>query len=31
METIIKDDPIINKAHKRYDNFTKNDQLMEVY
>jgi len=31
MEQIIKNDPILTKAHERYAEFTRNDQLMEVY
>jgi len=31
MKKIIKDDPILTKAHERYTEFTRNDQLMEIY
>jgi len=31
MEQIIKDDPILTKAHARYSEFTRNDRLMEIY
>lgn len=31
METIIKDDPIIEEAHEKYKSFTQNDELIELY
>jgi len=31
MQEIIKDDPILTKAHERYTQFTRNERLMEIY
>jgi len=31
MEQIIKNDPILTKAHERYTEFTRNERLMEIY
>ena len=31
MEVIIKDDPLLNKAHQSYIHFTQNDELLEIY
>ena len=31
MKTIIGDDAIISKAHQQYVNFTRNDELLEIY
>lgn len=31
METIIKDDPVLSKAHDQYKHFTQNSKLLEVY
>lgn len=31
MNIIIKDDPVLSKAHERYTQFTQNDELLEAY
>ena len=31
MEIIIKDDPLLQKAHQNYIQFTRNDELVEIY
>jgi len=31
MEELIKDNPILTKAHKRYTQFTRDERLMEIY
>lgn len=31
METIIKDEPVLEKAHNQYTKFTSDEQLMSVY
>lgn len=31
METIIKDDPVLEKAHNKYTQFTADDELMQLY
>lgn len=31
MTILLKDDPVLEKAHESYEKFTKNDQLLEMY